>query len=138
MPTTATISEPLADKPTKKPFKLEDYSGLAVSWAGIAALTGVLCSVLGFVWWIAVQSSTTAKISDLKAYATKEEMTVRFDVLDKKIDALDKKTDQHFDAFEKKSDQRFDDVNKRFDTFDKRFDDLNKRFDDLKIVLLKH
>ena len=50
------------------------------------------------------------------------QMNQRFDVLDKKIDAVDKKFDDKFDALDRKIDEKTDALDKKIDAVDKKFD----------------
>ena len=56
----------------------------------------------------------------------KEVMDQRFDAVDQRFAAQDKRVDQRFAAQDKRIDQGFDAVNQRLDAIDKRFDDLWK------------
>ena len=56
------------------------------------------------------------KLSPWDRLATKEDLKMLLEFMEKRFEAVDK---------------RFEDVNKRFEAIDKRFEDMNKRFEDL-------
>jgi len=56
------------------------------------------------------------KLSPWDRLATKEDLKMLLEFMEKRFEAVDK---------------RFEDVNKRFEAVDKRFEDMNKRFEDL-------
>jgi biopolymer transport protein ExbB/TolQ len=53
----------------------------------------------------------------------------RLSDLSKRLDGMERRSDQRFEAMERRSDQRFDDMQRRFDDLERRSD---QRFEDLK------
>jgi hypothetical protein len=84
------------------------------------------------------------KLSPWDRLATKEDLKMLLEFMEKRFEAVDKRFEdmsKRFEAIDKRFedmskrfeaiDKRFEDVNKRFEAIDKRFEDMNKRFEDL-------
>ncbi|MHA1584437.1 MAG: hypothetical protein ACTSWL_04225 [Promethearchaeota archaeon] len=82
----------------------------AVKGAILSALSGVV--------------ATREDIKDLI-----QEMDKRFEVVDKRFEAMQKQMDKRFEAMQKQMDKRFDAVDKRFEVVDKRFEAMQKQMD---------
>ena len=70
------------------------------------------------------------KLSPWDRLATKEDLKMLLEFMEKRFEAVDKRFEDVNKRFEA-IDKRFEDVNKRFEAIDKRFEDMNKRFEDL-------
>ncbi|MEM2178326.1 MAG: hypothetical protein QW272_05855 [Candidatus Methanomethylicaceae archaeon] len=80
------------------------------------------------------------KIIPFEKLATKEDIKLIIELLNKRFEAIDKRfedmiyhTDKHFEAINK----RFEDVNNRFEDINRRFEDINKRFEDMRYYIDK-
>jgi len=61
-------------------------------------------------------TSLILRLAPWDRFATKEDIRMLLDFMEKRFSAIDK---------------RFEDVNKRFEAVDRRFEDINRRFEDL-------
>ena len=73
--------------------------------------------------------------------ATKEDIKIviqmmekRFEAVEKRFEAIDRRfeaVDKRFEDLYRYMDKRFESIDKRFETVDKRFEDMNKRFSNM-------
>ncbi|MGC8962272.1 MAG: hypothetical protein ACP5K1_07545, partial [Candidatus Bathyarchaeia archaeon] len=68
------------------------------------------------------------RVAPWDRFATKEDIKMVLDFMDKRFNAVDKRFEDINKRFEA-MDKRFEDINKRFEAMDKRFEDINKRFE---------
>ncbi|MEM2364002.1 MAG: hypothetical protein QW371_03290 [Candidatus Bathyarchaeia archaeon] len=82
------------------------------------------------------------KLAPWDRFATKEDVRMILEAMEKRFEDLRAYSDRRFEAMERRfedlmaySDKRFEDMNKRFEAMDKRFEDLmaysDKRFEDM-------
>ncbi|MEM2340918.1 MAG: hypothetical protein QXV89_06375 [Candidatus Bathyarchaeia archaeon] len=84
------------------------------------------------------------KLAPWDRFATKEDVRMILEAMEKRFEDLRAYSDRRFEAMERRfedlmaySDKRFEDMNKRFEAIDKRFDDINRRFEDLRYYIDK-
>jgi hypothetical protein len=94
-------------------------------------------------------TSLMVRLAPWDRFATKEDIKMLIDLINKRFEAIDKRfeaIDKRFEDLISYSDKRFEDVNKRFEELraysdkrfeelkaysDKRFEDINRRFEDI-------
>jgi hypothetical protein len=94
-------------------------------------------------------TSLMVRLAPWDRFATKEDIKMLIDLINKRFEAIDKRfeaIDKRFEDLISYSDKRFEDINKRFEELraysdkrfeelkaysDKRFEDINRRFEDI-------
>jgi hypothetical protein len=84
-------------------------------------------------------TSLILKLAPWDRFATKEDIRMILEFMEKRFDDINKRfeaIDKRFEDLISYSDKRFEELksysDKRFESIDKRFEDVNKRFEDMK------
>lgn len=85
------------------------------SWLQTIALIATIVSA-GFLFWLNVPTK-----GDIDKLASKSEVALGFEVMQKQFETVDKR----FEGIDK----RFEGIDKRFDAFQRQFDAMQKQFD---------
>ncbi|MEM2123127.1 MAG: hypothetical protein QXE79_05785 [Candidatus Bathyarchaeia archaeon] len=83
-------------------------------------------------------TSLILKLAPWDRFATKEDIKMLLDFMEKRFQDLRSYSDKRFESMDKRleelmshSDKRFEAMDKRFEAMDKRFEAMDKRFEDL-------
>jgi len=68
--------------------------------------------------------------------ATKEDIRLLIEQMDKRFDAVQTQMDRRFDAMQAQMDKRFEQMERRFEQVDKRFEQMNDRFEFIQALML--
>jgi len=75
-------------------------------------------------------TSLILRLAPWDRFATKEDIRMLLDFMEKRFSAIDKRFEDVNKRFEA-VDRRFEDMNRRFEDMNRRFEDMNGRFEDL-------
>jgi hypothetical protein len=75
-------------------------------------------------------TSLILRLAPWDRFATKEDIRMLLDFMEKRFSAIDKRFEDVNKRFEA-VDRRFEDMNRRFEDINRRFEDMNGRFEDL-------
>ena len=92
------------------------------SWLQTIALIATIVSA-GFLFWLNVPTK-----GDIDKLASKSEVALGFEVMQKQFETIDKRfegIDKRFEGI----DNRFEGIDNRFDAFQRQFDAMQKQFD---------
>ena len=79
-------------------------------------------------------TSLILKLTPWDRFATKEDIKMILDFMERRFNAIDKRfedVNRRFEAMDKRFEDLISYSEKRFEAIDKRFEDMNKRFEDL-------
>ena len=75
-------------------------------------------------------TSLILRLAPWDRFATKEDIRMLLDFMEKRFSAIDKRFEDVNKRFEA-VDRRFEDMNRRFEDMNRRFEDINRRFEDM-------